>query len=65
MRGTYVVTILRAPETFAYQQGTRLDDMVTKALESFERELNVDGDPKKTQNGYNAVDLLKSKSPLR
>lgn len=43
----------------AYQQGTRLDDMVTKALESFERELNVDGDP------VGALDRLSEEDAVR
>jgi superfamily I DNA/RNA helicase len=29
----------------SYQQGTRLDDLIEQALEAFERELAVDGDP--------------------
>lgn len=28
----------------AYQQGTRLDDLIEPSLEAFERELAVDGD---------------------
>lgn len=43
----------------AYQQGTRLDDMVTKAVESFERELNVDGDP------IGALDRLSEEDAVR
>ncbi|MFC5789150.1 ATP-dependent helicase [Agromyces tardus] len=43
----------------AYQQGSRLDDMITKALESFERELNVDGDP------IGALDRLSEEDAVR
>ena len=43
----------------AYQQGSRLDDMVAKALDSFERELNVDGDP------IGALDRLSEEDAVR
>lgn len=43
----------------AYQQGSRLNDMISKALESFERELNVDGDP------IGALDRLSEEDAVR
>ncbi|WP_072313250.1 UvrD-helicase domain-containing protein [Agrococcus sp. Marseille-P2731] len=43
----------------AYQQGSRLDDMIAKALSSFERELDVDGDP------LGALDRLSEEDAVR
>ncbi|WP_382306975.1 UvrD-helicase domain-containing protein [Herbiconiux sp. UC225_62] len=43
----------------AYQQGFRLDDMIAKALGSFERELDVDGDP------LGALDRLSEEDAVR
>lgn len=43
----------------AYQQGSRLDDMIRKALGSFQRELEVDGDP------IGALDRLSEEDAVR
>jgi superfamily I DNA/RNA helicase len=43
----------------AYQQGTRLDDLVEQSLEAFGRELAVDGDPVHALRRLSEVDAIR------
>jgi superfamily I DNA/RNA helicase len=43
----------------AYQQGTRLDDLVERSLEAFGRELEVDGDPVQALRRLSEVDAIR------
>jgi superfamily I DNA/RNA helicase len=43
----------------AYQQGTRLDDLIEQAIEAFGRELDVDADPAKSLRRLSELDAIR------